>query len=104
VSACDERARELDALERPEGEPTWKPLAQIAELEYSSISRACFRPRRPRRDAVASAADEQVLEHRHVLEEHDVLEGARDSESHDPVGRRSRQVLPSKRMRPLFGR
>ena len=38
-------------------------------------------------------ADEQVLEHGHVLEEHDVLEGARDSESHDPVRRRSSQVL-----------
>src|SRR5512132_2292611 len=29
----DECARELDALERPEGEPARKPLAEVAELE-----------------------------------------------------------------------
>jgi len=36
--------------------------------------------------------DEQILEHGHVLEEDDVLEGPGDSESHDSVRRCSCQL------------
>jgi hypothetical protein len=43
--------------------------------------------------AVAVAADQQVLQHRGVLEQLDVLEGAGDAQPRDLVGRHARDLL-----------
>jgi len=76
-------------LSVPKGSPP-----EVAELEVLEHHQSLFAAAPLREGAhLRVGPDEQVFEHRHVLEEHDVLEGARDSQSHDPVRRRPNQVL-----------
>ena len=76
----DERARQLDPLQRPEREPGRGPVARRRRCRRSRGSRA--RPAATARSVLKREtrvrADEDVLEHGHRREQLDVLERARD--------------------------
>ena len=97
----DERAGELDALQRPEGERRATGRCAIAaqpdvvdHLERLGVDVAAARV----------GADEHVVQHGHRLEELDVLEGARDPAPHDPVHGRLQQRLAVELDLALVGR
>src|SRR3954469_7718164 len=94
-----ERACELDALLRAEGEAAHRPSAYVGEVEIGDQI-TCFadhrgfaashcRKTQGITDEIAAAlrvaADENIVEHGQMLEEGDVLECAPDPEFRNPV-------------------
>ena len=89
----DERAGELDPLQRPERQARRRAVGVRPRCRRTRASRArgarTARSGWKRRHRVR--ADEHVLEHRHRREELDVLERARDPELDDAARRRVQQ-------------
>ena len=91
-------------LSVPNGSPAAGRGAYAAEAEVVERLEGVLRRRALREDPAARMRpDEHVLEHRHVREEHDVLERARDAEPDDLVRALAQDVLPSKTTRPESG-
>ena len=96
----DERAGELDALQRPEREARDRPLRDrsqpdvVEHLERLGVDVAAARV----------GADEHVVQHGHRLEELDVLEGARDpARARSPCTGVFSSVSPSNSTSPSLG-
>ncbi len=103
-----ERAGQLDALLRGEGEVRDRLIGDRAEIERVDETRGPLGdPRLLARDdgqpqrigeepaaAAAMAADHDVLARRHGAEEGEILEGAADAERGDGVARHGQQVAP----------
>ena len=98
---------ELDDLAHAVGQPRDQAVAALGELEEIDhlLHRFALRAASARRTAgvnssschsevraVPVAADQQVLQHGRVLEQLDVLEGARDAELGDTVRRETGQL------------
>ena len=78
----DERAGELDALQRPERQAGGRAPRDVVDADVPRASRApVCAPARALEAGDGVRADEHVLEHRHRREQLDVLEGARDPEA-----------------------
>ena len=85
----DERAGELHALQRPEGEPRDRPLCDRPEADVvDHLERLGVDV-----PAARVGADEHVVQHGHRPEQLDVLEGASDPAPDDPVHGRLQQAL-----------
>ena len=90
----DERAGELDPLQRPEREPRGGPAGDVRDADVlDHLVRAGAGGALGAGAEAAVRADEHVLEHRHRLEELDVLEGAGDPALDDLERRRLQQAL-----------
>ena len=90
----DERARELDALERPEREARGRTARDVGDPDVlERLVRAGAHAALALEARHRVGADEDVLEHGHRREELDVLERAGDAEPHDAARRRVQQRL-----------
>ena len=83
-----ERPRQLDPLERAEGQARGGPVRVPGDAdELERLERGAPHGAFPREARDRVRADEHVLEHRHRREELDVLERARDPELDHPARR-----------------
>src|SRR5215218_3168150 len=90
----DERARQLDALQSPEGKPRGRTIGEPGQAEVlERLQRLRAGSALAERPHACVRADEDVLGHRHRRKEDDVLERARHVLPDDPVRRRAEQVL-----------
>ena len=90
----DQRARELDPLERPERQPRRRPSGDVGDPDVvEDLARAAADGAAAKRPRAGVRADEHVVEHRHRAEQLDVLERARDPATNDAVRRRAQQAL-----------
>ena len=90
----DERARELDALQRAERQAGDRAVRDVGDADVvEDLERAAAAGAPGERLRARVRADEDVVEHGHRPEELDVLERARDAAPDDPVRRRAQQAL-----------